>query len=65
MNGVGNASKRYNRMMRLRELFYLNKSDRQVLLMLLTLAAIVLCVLYFTGNSHTPEPSPIGEGSNY
>jgi len=61
-------------MMRLRELFYLNKSDRQVLLMLLSLAAIVLCALYFTGNglttdsspdSLTPSPSPTGEGSSY
>ena len=34
----------------MQELFYLNKSDRQVLLMLLTLAAIVLCALYFTGS---------------
>ena len=40
--------------MRLRELFYLHKSDRQVLLVLLSLAAIILFVLQFTG-SKQPE----------
>lgn len=51
--------------MRLRELLYLNKSDRQVLLILLSLAVIVLCVLYFTGKRPTPNPSPSIEGSIY
>ncbi len=36
--------------MRLRDIFYLNKSDRQVLLMLLSLAAIALCAIYFLGS---------------
>ncbi len=36
--------------MRLRDLLYLNKSDRQVFLQLLSLAVIALAVLYFTGN---------------
>ena len=40
--------------MRWRELFYLHKSDRQVLLVLLSLAAIILLVLQFTG-SEQPE----------
>ena len=51
--------------MRLRELFYLNKSDRQVLLILLLLAAIVLCVLYFTGKRPIPNTSLSMEGSIY
>lgn len=50
--------------MRLRELFYLNKSDRQVLLILLLLAAIVLCVLYFTGKRPIPNTSLAGEESD-
>lgn len=53
--------------MRLRELLYLNKSDRQVLLTLLSLAVIVLCVLYFTGRSdpsdESGESSPSGSAS--
>ena len=40
--------------MRLRELFYLHKSDRQVLLVLLSLAAIVLCFMQFVGREE-PE----------
>ena len=32
--------------MKLRDFFYMNKGDRQVLLILLTLAAVVLCALY-------------------
>lgn len=34
--------------MKLRDFFYMNKGDRQVLLILLTLAAVVLCALYLT-----------------
>ena len=41
--------------MKLRELVYLNKSDRQVLLTLLSLAAGVLCAIYVTGNSEGEE----------
>lgn len=41
--------------MRLRELFYLHKSDRQVLLVLLTLAAIALCILHFVGREETEQ----------
>lgn len=44
----------------LRNLIYLNKSDRQVLLTLLALVAIGLCGLYFTGGSH---PADDGGGS--
>lgn len=41
--------------MRLRELFYLHKSDRQVLLVLLSLAAIVLLILHFTGREDVEQ----------
>lgn len=41
--------------MRLRELVYLNKSDRQVLLTLLSLAVIVLCAICFAGNRDEEE----------
>ena len=53
--------------MRRRELFYLNKRDRQVLLILLSLAVIVLCVLFFTGKESKtlPRPLPEREGSIY
>ena len=43
--------------MKLRDLLYLNKSDRQVLLMFLMLAAIILGGIYFTGNRETKETS--------
>ena len=35
--------------MKLRNLLYMNKSDRQVMLVLLSLAAIMLCAIYVTG----------------
>lgn len=41
--------------MKLRDFLYLNKSDRQVLLSLLSLAAIVLCAIYFTGIKEEEE----------
>ena len=48
-------------MMKLRDFLYLNKSDRQVLLTLLSLAAIVLCALYFTGSHEVEEMGRMGD----
>lgn len=46
--------------MRLRELVYLNKSDRQVLLTLLSLAVIVLFAIYFVGSSEDEASGNVG-----
>ena len=49
--------------MSLKDLFYMHKSDRKVLLVLLSVAAVVLCALYFTGEAGTTEATEATEAT--